>query len=165
LGHICGVRRQRALEQNRTGEAYVKPIIRLMEIEYMLNQKMKPIAAAVGTAFVASLATASVAQAEDDLFVANDLPEGYDLLAAGHGKDGEGKCGEGKCGEAEGDKDGEGKCGEGKCGEAEGDKDGEGKDGEGKCGEGKCGEADADKDAEGKCGEGKCGEGKCGGAR
>ena len=39
----------------------------------MLNQKMKPIAAAVGTAFVASLATTGVAQADDNLFVAADL--------------------------------------------------------------------------------------------
>ncbi len=119
----------------------------------MLNQKMKPIAAAVGTAFVASLAATHVAQAEDNLFIANDLERGYDLLAEAEGKCGEGKCGEGKCGED--DKDSEGKCGEGKCGEGD-------KDAEGKCGEGKCGEGD--KDAEGKCGEGKCGEGKCGGA-
>ena len=94
----------------------------------MLNRKMKPIAAAVGTAFVASLATASAATA-DELFTADELEKGYDLLADAHeGKCGEGKCGEGKCGEG---KDGEGKCGEGKCG---GDKDGEGKCGEGKCG-------------------------------
>ena len=100
----------------------------------MLNKRMKPIAAAVGTAFVASLAGASVAQADDNLFVAADLEGGYNLLAqAEEGKCGEGKCGEGKCGE---DKDSEGKCGEDK-------------DGEGKCGEGKCGE---DKDGEGKCG-------------
>ena len=90
----------------------------------MLKQKMKPIAAAVGTAFVASLATASVAQADDNLFVTEDLDQGYDLLAQA-----EGKCGEGKCG---GDKEAEGKCGEGKCG---GDKE----EAEGKCGEGKCG--------------------------
>ena len=101
----------------------------------MLNKKLKPIAAAVGTVFAASLAATSVAQADDSLFVAADLDRGYNLLAQAEGKCGEGKCGEGKCGEA--------------------------KDTEGKCGEGKCGEA---KDAEGKCGEGKCGEGKCGGA-
>ena len=110
----------------------------------MLNKKMKPITAAVGTAFVASLATASIANA-DSPFAAEELERGYDLLADAHG--GEGKCGEGKCGEGAGDgADGEGKCGEGKCGE--------GDDAEGKCGEGKCGEGD---DAEGKCGEGKCG--------
>ena len=112
----------------------------------MFNQKMKPIATVVGSAFVASLATAGAAVADtgDDLFAADALDRGYDLLAQGdtEGKCGEGKCGEGKCGED--DKEGEGKCGEGKCGEDD-------KDGEGKCGEG-------------KCGEGKCGEGKCGGA-
>ncbi len=64
------------------------------------DQKLKPIAAAIGTAFVASLATASVAQADDDLFVANGLERGYDLLAEAEGKCGEGKCGEGKCGGA-----------------------------------------------------------------
>ena len=115
----------------------------------ILNEKMKPITAAVGTAFVASLATASVANA-DSPFAVEALEEGYDQLAQAdaEGKCGEGKCGEGKCGESK--DEGEGKCGEGKCGES---KD----EGEGKCGEGKCGEA---KDE----GEGKCGEGKCGGA-
>ena len=88
----------------------------------MLNRKLKPIAAAVGTAFVATLATASVANAEE-LFTADELQKGYDLLAeaegkCGEGKCGEGKCGEGSCGEGSSDKDGEGKCGEGKCGSA-----------------------------------------------
>jgi uncharacterized low-complexity protein len=104
------------------------------------DRKMKPVTAIVGTAFVASLAAAGVAGADENPFGAQELDKGYDLLASHHG---EGKCGEGKCGE---DKDSEGKCGEGKCGED--------KDSEGKCGEGKCGE---DKDSEGKCGEGKCG--------
>ncbi len=113
--------------------------------------KLKPITAVVGTTFVASLAAASFANAENP-FAAESLDAGYDQFAKAdtEGKCGEGKCGEGKCGE---DKEAEGKCGEGKCGED--------KDAEGKCGEGKCGE---EKDAEGKCGEGKCGEGKCGGA-
>ena len=100
----------------------------------MLNRKMKPIAAAVGTVFVASLATAATANAGAELFTADELDTGYDQLAQA---DAEGKCGEGKCGE---DKDakseGEGKCGEGKCGEDKDAKD----EGEGKCGEGKCGE-------------------------
>ncbi len=114
----------------------------------ILNEKMKPITAAVGTAFVASLAAA--AASADNPFAADELEGGYDQLAQAdaEGKCGEGKCGEGKCGESK--EDGEGKCGEGKCGES---KD----EGEGKCGEGKCGES---KDE----GEGKCGEGKCGGA-
>jgi uncharacterized low-complexity protein len=96
----------------------------------MLNRKMKPITAAIGTAFVASLATASIANAENP-FAAEELERGYNLLADAH--EGEGKCGEGKCGEGD---DAEGKCGEGD-------------DAEGKCGEGKCGEGDH---AEGKCG-------------
>ncbi len=94
----------------------------------MLNRKMKPIAAAVGTVFIASLATAVTASAESPLFAADELDVGYDQLAQG---DAEGKCGEGKCGEDKDAKDeGEGKCGEDK------EKD----EGEGKCGEGKCGE-------------------------
>ena len=98
----------------------------------MLKRKMKPVTAAVGTAFVASLAAASVASADDNPFGAETLERGYDLLASGHGegKCGEGKCGEGQCGEDKGDA--EGKCGEGASGD---DKD----DAEGKCGEGKCG--------------------------
>jgi len=114
----------------------------------ILNEKMKPITAVVGTAFVATLATAGAANAENP-FAAEVLDEGYDQLAQA---DAEGKCGEGKCGEGSDEPKGdeEGKCGEGKCGES---KD----EGEGKCGEGKCGES---KDE----GEGKCGEGKCGGA-
>lgn len=89
----------------------------------MFNRKMKPITAAIGTAFVASLATASVANA-DTPFAADALDTGYDQLAQGHA---EGKCGEGKCGGEKKAADAEGKCG------------GEKKEGEGKCGEGKCG--------------------------
>ena len=58
------------------------------------NRKMKPITAAVGTAFVASLAAASFANA-DNPFAAQPLDTGYDQLAQA---DAEGKCGEGKCG-------------------------------------------------------------------
>ena len=94
----------------------------------MLNQKMKPIAAAVGTAFVASLASASVTAADDSLFVAEDLERGYDLLAQAEGKCGEGKCGEGKGG---GEAKKESKAGEGKCG-AQGKAQKEGKCGDGK---------------------------------
>jgi uncharacterized low-complexity protein len=107
----------------------------------------KPVAAAVGVAFVSSLAASTTAVAADNPFETADLDQGY-MLADGH-KGEEGKCGEGKCG---GEKAEEGKCGGEK---AE----------EGKCGEGKCG---GEKAEEGKCGEGKCGgekaeEGKCGG--
>ena len=85
---------------------------------------IKPIAAAVGVAFVSSMIFSSTALASENPFEAADLESGYVL--AGGDKDKEGKCGEGKCGE-----DGE----EGSCGE-----DGE----EGSCGEdgeeGSCGE-------------------------
>jgi uncharacterized low-complexity protein len=98
----------------------------------MSNKTLKPIAAALGTTFVVSLAASPMVLAAENPFALNDLSGGY-MVAE------EGKCGEGKCGE----KEGEGKCGE--------------KEAEGKCGEGKCGE---NKEAEGKCGEGKCGENK-----
>jgi uncharacterized low-complexity protein len=131
----------------------------------MAIKTKKPLAAALGVAFLAST-VAPVVSAGVNPFAATSLTSGYDL--ANFGKHGEGKCGEGKCGGDKADK--EGKCGEGKCG-AEKKAAKEGKCGEGKCGaekkakaakEGKCGE--------GKCGaekkaakEGKCGEGKCGG--
>jgi len=104
----------------------------------MRNSRMKPVTAVIGSAFVASLASASFADTTANPFGADPLAQGYNLLADAHG--GDAKEGEGKCGES---KDAEGKDAEGKCGEATGDeaKDGEGKCGEGKCGEGKCGEA------------------------
>ena len=104
----------------------------------MTKQSIKPMAAAVGVAFAASMALAPAALANQNPFQADQLSSGYNLAS----KHVEGKCG--------GDKaEGEGKCGEGK-------------QGEGKCGEGKCG---ADDSSDGKAaGEGKCGEGKCGGA-
>ncbi|MEJ8567389.1 HvfA family oxazolone/thioamide-modified RiPP metallophore [Elongatibacter sediminis] len=104
------------------------------------NMIIKPVAAAVGVAFISSVAFSTTAVAADNPFAAADLDSGY-LLAGGDGE--EGKCGEGKCGDDKGDdgKCGEGKCGEGKCGDDKGE-------------EGSCGE---DKGDEGKCGEGKCG--------
>ena len=116
----------------------------------MAKQTIKPLAAACGVAFMASMALSPATLAAENPFQADQLSSGYNL-AAHHA---EGKCGEGKCG-GEGKKAKEGKCGEGKCG---GDK----AEGEGKCGgdkaegEGKCGGDKAE-------GEGKCGEGKCGG--
>ncbi len=114
---------------------------------------LKPIAAALGTTFVVSLATSPLVKASENPFSMTELSNGGYMVA-----DTEGKCGEGKCGEESGeDKGTEGKCGEGKCGESGSEEE---KDTEGKCGEGKCGESssDEDKDTEGKCGEGKCGE-------
>lgn len=103
----------------------------------MRNSRMKPITALIGSAFVASLASASFADTNANPFGAEELTRGYSLLADAHegAKEGEGTCGEGKCGE--------GKCGESSGGEAapaDGDAT-EGKAGEGKCGEGKGGEA------------------------
>ena len=94
----------------------------------MSKHNLKPLAAAVGAAFMASVALAPMASAAENPFQANELSSGYNL-ADGHG---EGKCGEGKCGESKTAK--EGKCGEGKCGD---DKKAAK---EGKCGEGNCGD-------------------------
>jgi len=88
----------------------------------MSKHNLKPLAVAVGAAFMASVALAPMASAAENPFQANELSSGYNL-ADGHA---EGKCGESKS-------DGEGKCGEGKCGEKKAA-------GEGKCGEGKCGD-------------------------
>ena len=103
---------------------------------------INPVTAAVGVAFVSSLAASSSVLAADNPFSTADLDAGYQL-AGDKGK--EGKCGEGKCGA---DKGKEGSCGE--------------KGAEGSCGEkgeeGSCGE----KGAEGSCGE-KGEEGSCGG--
>ena len=111
----------------------------------MSNKKsIKTLSIAAGTAFVASLAVGSTANAAEGAnpFAMNELSSGYMQLA-------EGKCGEGKCGGKKAKKKMEGKCGEGKCG----------------------GKKEMEKNMEGKCGgkksekEGKCGEGKCGGKK
>ena len=84
----------------------------------------KPLAIALGAAFVTSLAGAPVANAAENPFAMSELAGGY-MVADSHMEGGdkaeaEGKCGagkteaEGKCG-AEKTK-AEGKCGEGKCG-------------------------------------------------
>jgi len=106
---------------------------------------VNPVAAAVGVAFVSSLAASASVIADDNPFSTADLGAGYQLA----GEKGQ----EGSCGE-KGDKDKEGACGEGKCGASMGAKD-----------------TPADKGAEGSCGEkgkeGSCGEkgeeGSCGG--
>lgn len=91
------------------------------------------IATAVGSAFVASMATAPIVAAAENPFALTGLSSGYQV-ADNHGemkptdkKMPEGKCGEGKCGATKkGEKSTEmkptdkkmpeGKCGEGKCG-------------------------------------------------
>ena len=84
----------------------------------MTTQAKKPIAAAVGAAFLASVALSPLASAAENPFQLNALKGGYNLAekAEGEGKCGEGKCGEGKCGGDKPKAEGEGKCGEGKCG-------------------------------------------------
>ncbi|TNE83161.1 MAG: hypothetical protein EP334_00815 [Gammaproteobacteria bacterium] len=121
-----------------------------MSTKNISKKNLKPLAAAVGAAFMASVAIAPLASASENPFQANELRSGYNL-ADSHG---EGKCGEGRCGEAKKAAK-EGKCGEGKCGE-EKKAAKEGKCGEGKAKEGNCGE-NKPKAKEGKCGEGKCG--------
>ena len=86
----------------------------------------KPLAIALGAAFVTSLAGTPVANAAENPFAMSELSSGYMVAEMAEGKCGEGKCGgdkakaEGKCGGdkagAEGKAMGEGKCGEGKCG-------------------------------------------------
>ena len=91
----------------------------------------KPLAIALGAAFVTTLAATPVANAADNPFAMSELSSGYMVAEMAEGKCGEGKCGGDKA-KAEAKSTAEGKCGEGKCG-------GEKKATEGKCGEGKCG--------------------------
>ena len=99
----------------------------------MKNSTKKPLVAALGAAFVTSMAFAPAASADVSPFGATELETGYMVLA-------EGKCGEGKCG---GEKKSEGKCGEGKCAATKtSEKAAEAKCAEGKCAEGKCGTAE-----------------------
>ena len=117
---------------------------------------LKPLAVAMGAAFVTSLAGTGVANAADNPFAMSELSSGY-MVAESHEKGEEGKCGakmkseEGKCGEKM--KSMEGKCGEGKCGEKM--KSMEGKSGEKmKSMEGKCGgKMKSDEGAAGEEGE------------
>jgi len=103
---------------------------------------IKPVAAAVGVALLASLAFSCASAASDNPFLAADLESGY--LVAGNEAGDSAKGGGGNSGKEMGE---EGKCGEGKCGE-------------GKCGEGKCGK---DGGTDGSCGGDKAKEGSCGG--
>jgi len=103
----------------------------------------KPLAIALGAAFITSLAGTPVANAAENPFAMSELSSGYMVAEMAEGKCGEGKCGGDKAAAEGGDKmKKEGKCGEGKCG---GDKaaaeGGDKAKAEGKCGEGKCGGA------------------------
>ena len=87
---------------------------------------LKPVAAAIGTTFIVSLAASPVVNADDNPFSMTALSNGGYMIA----KDAEGKCGEGKCGENMKKKKEE----EGKCGEKDEGTDGTKTEGEGKCG-------------------------------
>jgi uncharacterized low-complexity protein len=145
----------------------------------------KPLAAALGAAFL-SVTASSAVQANENPFTANQLSSGYMQIAGMEGKCGgmkgkEGKCGgKGACGGMmkKMDADGDGNVSRaefdtyhsGKFDRMDTNKDGMigksemtmGKGKEGKCGEGKCGGMKATEKME-KAKEGKCGEGKCGG--
>jgi len=114
----------------------------------MANSK-RPLAAALGAAFLAS-SIAPLVAAEFNPFSAQPLEGGYNL--ASYDKPAEGSCGakaegEGSCGGAKAE--GEGSCGDKKA------------EGEGACGGKKAEGEDASGDTKAG-GEGKCGEGKCG---
>ena len=104
----------------------------------------KPLAAAMGAAFLSSVSAATVVEANENPFAATQLSSGYMQVAM------EGKCGEGKCGGSKAD-------------------EAKAKAKEGKCGEGKCGASNSKgkgmEKANEKAKEGKCGEGKCGGSK
>ncbi len=77
----------------------------------MLNNKLKPIAIAVGAAFAGSLASVALADAETDLFAADELDRSYDLVAEADGG-GDGSCGDGSCGDKDDDSGGDGDSGD-----------------------------------------------------
>ncbi len=134
----------------------------------MLNKKsITTLSIAAGTAFIASLAMANVANAAQGAnpFAMNEMSGGYMQLA------------EAKCGGMKKSKDMDGKCGgksmkkdmkDGKCGGAKKKMKKDGKCGEGKCGGKKAKEMKMEKDMkDGKCGatHQKKNEGKCGGKK
>lgn len=79
----------------------------------MLNNKLKPLAIAVGAAFAGSLAsvayacTDAEANAQASLFAADELERSYDLVAQSDSGD-DGSCGDGTCGDDGGDSGDEG---------------------------------------------------------
>jgi uncharacterized low-complexity protein len=122
--------------------------------EYIMTPIRKPLAAALGAAFLAT-SIAPMVSAETNPFSAQQLSGGYDL--ASYGKDGEGSCGDKKAEGSCGDKKAEGSCGDKKAEGSCGDKKAEGSCGDKKA-EGSCGDKKAK--GEGKCGEAKCGANK-----
>ncbi len=99
------------------------------------NNKLNPLAVALGTTFAISLAASPIVNATDNPFSATGFSNGY-MVA------------EGNCGDK--------KTEEGKCGDK---KKEEGKCGDKKKAEGSCGDK---KKEEGKCGDKKKAEGSCG---
>ena len=65
------------------------------------KNKFNPLAVALGTTFVISLASSSIADAADNPFDMVDLGSGYMVAEEGAcgDKNEEGKCGEGVCGD------------------------------------------------------------------
>jgi len=126
------------------------------------------IAAAVGTAFVASMTAAPIASATGNPFALSGLTTGYQVADNHIAKPMEGKCGEGKCGGMMN------KAAGNKCNAAMMDANQDGnvsKDEFMKAHEAKFANMDANKDGSidktemGKMMQGKCGEGKCGGMK
>ena len=155
----------------------------------MTDKTRKPLALAIGTAFVATLAASTVANAAStggNPFTMTEMSSGYMQLAEmKDGKCGEGKCGgsmnksremkDGKCGGMKGSKGmKDGKCGEGKCGGSMGKSGMKGQNmqgqnmkgmKDGKCGgSGNMGMSKQEMQKKGVK-DGKCGEGKCGGSK
>lgn len=107
-----------------------------------MTSKKKTVAMAVGSAFVAGVAMAPLANAAESPFALKSLQSGYMVAADTPAKAAEAKCGQGKCGGmmsgATAPKAGEAKCGQGKCGGMKSEAAAP-KSGEAKCGQGKCG--------------------------
>ena len=77
-----------------------------------MPSKKSIISMAVGSAFAATLGTASVISAAENPFAMQSLDKGYMVADAhkyGEKKGGEGKCGEGRCGAAMADANKDGK--------------------------------------------------------
>ena len=111
----------------------------------------KPLAAAMGAAFLTSVSAVSIVEANENPFTATQLSSGYTQLAAMDGNCGGKKMKEGNCG---GDKL------KAKCAEHKKMKDG-------KCGTGKCGANkkkcdELNKMKDGNCGAKKMKDGNCG---
>ena len=110
-----------------------------------MASKKKTIGVAVGSAFLAGVVMAPMANAAENPFALQSLQTGYMVAADTPAKATEAKCGQGKCG--------------GKMSGTADQKSAE-KPAEAKCGQGKCGGMKAEtppKTMEAKCGQGKCG--------